>query len=153
MLTHAHGRRCKGERAARARARFRTRAATLLQTQERRSTNINLTNLIHKIYYINLVESTYRRASIEGALSDLSPIIGVTHERFAAVKGKLDSWCIQKAAGVERVLGTLGCFRSHVSLWEKARADEPTQPWIMVMEDDAAIPDAWEFTYLRQASS
>ena len=50
----------------------RARAATLLQMRERGSTNINLTDLIYKIYYINLDESTDRRASIEGNLSELS---------------------------------------------------------------------------------
>lgn len=135
---------------ARAHTPVHARAATLLQTQERGSTSINLTDLIYKIYYINLDGSTDRRASMEGTLSELSPMIGVTHERFAGVYGKLDSWCIQKAEGRTQVLGNLGCFRSHLSVWEKALAEEPTQPWIMVMEDDAFIPDARKFAHMRE---
>jgi len=135
---------------AHGRAWARAHGAALLQTRERGPTSINLTDMIHKIYYINLDKSTDRRASIEGTLSELSRMIGVPHERFAGVNGNLDAWCIQKAAGNEHVLGTLGCFRSHLSVWEKAFAEEPTTPWIMVMEDDASIPDARKFTYLRE---
>jgi len=128
----------------------RARAGTLLQTQGHRSANISHVDLIYKIFYINLDRSIERRSSIEEGVSEISSVIGVTHERFPAVYGKNDSWCIQTAEGREQVLGTLGCFRSHVSVWEKALAEEPVQPWIMVMEDDAVVPDAWQFTYLRE---
>lgn len=90
-------------------------------------------------------------------------IDGQTIER--ATSQLCDAATIVKACDADLSDGELGCYLSHIALWQTALS--PDTPWVLVLEDDATIdgrllsilanvhrlPDDWEILILQRASA
>lgn len=88
----------------------------------------------YQLYYINLDTDIHRAQRMERQLKSWS----VPFERIAAVKGSLLPGSVSAALTRGESInmkGTLGCFLSHVSAWE--RLIESDLDYAMILEDDA----------------
>jgi glycosyl transferase family 25 len=92
-----------------------------------------------RVNVINLVRSTTRRVAIEQRLAAL----GIDYELHPAVDGRagyacfenVDLWRYWLNTGREPSDGEVGCYASHLRLWQLCAA---TNRPLVVMEDDAA---------------
>jgi glycosyl transferase family 25 len=122
------------------------------------------------IFVINLDRSIERMRLFEYEAKR----VGLPFLRWSATDGTTtdrsnshiyDSDTILKAHGSHLTGGELGCYLSHIRLWQTALTR--TMKWILVLEDDATIdtrllsvldninrlPDDWEVLILQRASA
>ena len=97
----------------------------------------SINQFIDSVYVINMDKDTKRLAEIDAALR----AVGIRYERFPAIDGSL----ISREANIAPTCvkfctnGMKGCALSHHAVWKKAI--ENGDKTVMVMEDDAIIPD------------
>lgn len=90
----------------------------------------------YEIYYINMDKDIHRAQRMERQLKSWN----VPFERIAAVKGGLLPGSVSAVltrGESTNMKGTLGCFLSHVSAWEKLI--ERGLDYAMILEDDAKL--------------
>lgn len=97
----------------------------------------SINQFIDSVYVINMDKDTKRMADIDSALKG----VGIRYERFAAIDGSLVSADSQLAPICMNFCtnGMKGCALSHHAVWKKAI--EKGDKVVMVMEDDAIIPE------------
>ena len=97
----------------------------------------SINQFIDSVYVINMDKDTKRLAEIDASLR----AVGIRYERFAAIDGSLISGDSQLAPICMKFCtnGMKGCALSHHAVWKKAI--EKGDKTVMVMEDDAIIPD------------
>lgn len=114
----------------------------------------------YKVYYINLADAEARRLQFEqrfdGCFLDL--------QRINAIDGRvLPANVVNMVTRSQHysLLGTLGCFMSHVSAWEKIVSED--LEYALILEDDAVpvtrfprdfkslkIPDDFDFCFVNK---
>lgn len=97
----------------------------------------SINQFIDSVYVINMDKDRKRLAEIDASLKR----VGIRYERFPAIDGSLVSLDSQLAPICMKFCtnGMKGCALSHHAVWKKAI--ENGDKTVMVMEDDAIIPD------------
>lgn len=97
----------------------------------------SINQFIDSVYVINMDKDTKRMADIDSALKG----VGIRYERFSAIDGSLVGANSQIAPICMQFCtnGMKGCALSHHAVWKKAI--EKGDKTVMVMEDDAIIPE------------
>lgn len=148
-------------------ARSAKRDLHLVKAMTQRSRSLH--EIVSKAFFINLAQDSNRRESMEMQLTKLKEATGLPYERFNAVDAT-DRWIqeLVKARGQTRFgrhmrsnLGLLGCYASHLRLWEqilaaRTNSSSPSKDsleFALVLEDDALVqPDAMDHLDVRLAS-
>ena len=97
----------------------------------------SINQFIDSVYVINMDKDTKRLAEIDTSLK----AVNIRYERFPAIDGSLISIEANLAPICMKFCtnGMKGCALSHHAVWKKAI--EKGDKTVMVMEDDAIIPD------------
>jgi GR25 family glycosyltransferase involved in LPS biosynthesis len=107
---------------------------------------------MNNVYVINLAQHTERWTQ---AVKELGKF-GVTPTRFEGIYGKnlTEKEIKEKTTGICRNMicnyGTIGCFLSHITLWEKLVQDSYND-FYLILEDDFKIDDFESILRLYQA--
>ena len=105
---------------------------------------MSLTRADLGVWLINLDRDTDRRAAMERQLGAL----GLPYTRFAAINGKEQAETLARradAAAYARNMGSpilpgkMGCYASHVTVWEAFIASD--HPVALILEDDVVFHD------------
>jgi len=99
------------------------------------------------VWLINLPRAVERRKKMEVQLSEL----GINYTLFAGVDGNAESErlletvdvkAFERNMGRKILMGGIGCYHSHISVWREFL--ETKKPFALIMEDDVVLHDDFQ---------